>query len=179
MRPPPRRARRPSARGRSYPEYVGQMILHTICDADTVDEGIDAPPGTVLLWRLIVTARGVGKLSKTVQKAVLLACSVAVLARILVISGLIGMFIVLIDVEVWSLLYLVLVSLVIVAWGGYLGFAMTLRCPACRRRFLIETRERKHGAARRRSISIIGERRSSISALRIRLMYCGTMCRVQ
>jgi hypothetical protein len=94
-------------------------------------------------------SRPVNALSKTTKKAVLLASWLAVLARILVIVALIGTVVAVLHYEIWTLLYLVLLSAVVVVWGGYLGLAISLRCPACRQHFFIEKRGPKHAAARK------------------------------
>jgi DNA-directed RNA polymerase subunit RPC12/RpoP len=115
-----------------------------------------------------------------VSSLALVACWLAVLVRVLLVVGLIGVPVAfLIDaVEEW--IYLFVLGPFVFLMAAYIGLAFTLRCPACRRRFLVESRGSKHPEARKAQpfshystmvLDIIGHRRFTC-------MYCGILCRV-
>src|SRR5206468_2789681 len=63
---------------------------------------------------------------------------------------------------------------------AYLALAATLRCPACRRRFLIESRGPKHPAPRRAPFGYWGTTVwDMLTRRRWTCMYCGTTCSVR
>ncbi len=123
---------------------------------------------------------GVRQRSYSAGRGVLVACWLAVGARALLVLGLLALPLAWVRHEVWGYLYLAVVPVFVLIWGIYLAFALALRCPACGRRFLIESRDLKHPAARRaRYCDYWGTVVSDVIRYgQFACMYCGATCRV-
>jgi DNA-directed RNA polymerase subunit RPC12/RpoP len=92
---------------------------------------------------------GVAVLGPRTSERLLRASWLAVVARILLIAGLITTPVALLNYELWEFLYLMFLAAFAVVMTVYLGLALVLKCPDCGKRFLIESTEPKHPAARR------------------------------
>jgi hypothetical protein len=115
----------------------------------------------------------------TASRFVLAACWLALVVRVLLVVALIALLVAIVSVSIWKFVSVIVLALFVVTMAAYLGFAFTLRCPACRRRFLMESGP-KHSAARRAQHSgywgtvvwDVVRRRQFIC------MYCGALCQV-
>jgi hypothetical protein len=74
------------------------------------------------------------------SKMVLLASWLAVIVPAVLVVGLTATPIALLSPQVWEVVYIAVLGTVVVVMSAYMVLAVTLRCPACRRRFLIESR---------------------------------------
>ena len=83
------------------------------------------------------------------SERLLLACWLAILARIFLIVGLITTPVAIISYEIWELLYVLSLGIFLLVMGAYTGLAFVLRCPNCGRRVLIESKEPKHSGAQK------------------------------
>jgi len=91
----------------------------------------------------------VGIMKRRTSQRLFLACWLAIFARIITIVGLIATPIVILNYEIWELLYVALLGIFAIVMAVYIGFAFVLRCPRCGNRFLVEPSGAKHPAARR------------------------------
>ncbi len=115
----------------------------------------------------------------SVSRFVFAACWLAIVVRVLLVVGLIALLVAMVSVSIWESVYVIVLAIFVVTMAAYLGFALTLRCPACRRRFLMESGP-KHSAARRAQhfgywgtvVWDIVRNRHFIC------MYCGVLCQV-
>jgi hypothetical protein len=83
------------------------------------------------------------------SELLLLACWLAILARIFLIVGLITTPVAIISYWIWELLYVLQLGTLMVVLAVYFGLAFVLRCPNCSKRFLVESPGQKHPAARK------------------------------
>jgi hypothetical protein len=115
-----------------------------------------------------------------VSRVVLGACWLAIIVRVLLVVGLIALPVAIVSVSIWEFVYVIVLAIFVVTMAAYLGFAFTLRCPACRRRFLMESGP-KHLAVRKAphfgywGTMVWGVVRSR----QFICMYCGALCRVR
>ncbi len=114
------------------------------------------------------------------SRRVLVACWLAVSARTLLVFGVLALPLAWVRADAWEYLYLAVLPVFVLIWGIYLGFSLTLRCPACGRRFLIEPRDPKRPAARSmRYCDSWGTVVSDvIRGRQFACMYCGANCRI-
>ena len=91
----------------------------------------------------------VALMERRTSERLLLACWLAILARIFLIVGLITTPVAMISYEIWELLYVLSLGIFLLVMGAYTGLAFALRCPNCGRRVLIESKEPKHSGARK------------------------------
>jgi hypothetical protein len=91
----------------------------------------------------------VAVLEHRTSQRLLLACWLAVLARVILIVGLITAPVAIISYEIWEFLYVLTLGIFLLVMGAYTGLAFVLRCPNCSRHVLIESKEPKHSAARK------------------------------
>ena len=119
--------------------------------------------------------------ANTISKMALLACWFVMLVIALLILALGAMPIALLSLGTWEVINRGLVAMIVILMTMYMAITMTLRCPACRQRFLIESRALKHPAALKRphfghwgtTVMDIVQRHQFVC------MYCGTRCRVK
>jgi len=91
----------------------------------------------------------VAVMERRTSERLLLACWLAILARIFLITGLITTPVAIINYSRWELLYVVQLGILAVVLAVYIGLAFVLRCPNCSERFLLESMGPKHAAARK------------------------------
>jgi hypothetical protein len=91
----------------------------------------------------------VAVLEHRTSQRLLLACWLTVLARVILIVGLIATPVAILSYSIWELLYVLTLGIFLFVMGAYTGLAFVLRCPNCSRRVLIESKEPKHSAARK------------------------------
>jgi predicted RNA-binding Zn-ribbon protein involved in translation (DUF1610 family) len=91
----------------------------------------------------------VALMERRTSERLLLACWLAILARIFLIVGLVTTPVAIISHEIWELLYVLSLGIFLLVMGAYTGLAFVLRCPNCGRRVLIESKEPKHSGARK------------------------------
>ena len=91
----------------------------------------------------------VAVLEHRTSQRLLLACWLTVLARVILIVGLIATPVAILSYSIWELLYVLTLGIFLFVMGAYTGLAFVLRCPNCGRRVLIESKEPKHSAARK------------------------------
>jgi hypothetical protein len=119
--------------------------------------------------------------ANTISKMALLACWLVLLVTALLILALGAMAIALLSLGTWEVINRGLVVMIAILMAVYMAITMTLRCPACRRRFLIESRGLKHSAALKRphfghwgtTVLDVVQRHQFVC------MYCGMLCRVK
>src|SRR5262249_19833423 len=88
-------------------------------------------------------------MERRTSERLLLACWLAILARIFLILGLITTPVAIISDAIWEVLYVLSLGIFLLVMGANTGLAFVLRCPNCGRRVLIESKEPKHSAARK------------------------------
>lgn len=115
-----------------------------------------------------------------VSRLALVACWLAVLIRVLLVVGLVTTPVVFASSAVWEWIYLFVLGSFVVLMAAYMGLAFSLRCPACRRRFLVESRGATHPEARKaQPLSRWGTMVLDIIRHRqFTCMYCGILYRV-
>lgn len=117
---------------------------------------------------------------RTVSRCLLVACWMAIVARLLLVAVLIAIVLTFVYFEAGQLLYLVSLAALVAVWGTYFLLALALRCPDCRRRILVESRHPKHPNARKEEH--FGHWGTLVWAVVRRrdftCMHCGTPCRV-
>jgi len=91
---------------------------------------------------------GVALMEHRTLQRLLLACWLAILARIFLIVGLITTPVAIVSYEIWELLYVLSLGIFLLLMGAYTGLAFALRCPNCGS-VLIESKEPKHSGARK------------------------------
>jgi len=79
----------------------------------------------------------------TASRLALVACRLAVVVRIVLVVGIVTLPIAFLSSTVWNWIHEIVLALFVVLMGAYIGLAFTLRCPNCRRRFLVERRDRR------------------------------------
>jgi hypothetical protein len=109
---------------------------------------------------------------------ILAACWLGICLRGLVVLGLVGMLVALIDLAQWETLYESILALIALVFGIHVALVLTLRCLTCHRRFLIDQGRTKHpGATRRPHLDYWGSTVLDILQRReFTCMYCGTRC---
>jgi hypothetical protein len=121
-----------------------------------------------------------GRANATSTMAVL-ACWLVVLVIALLTFALVALPIALLSPQTWEVIDSGLLAMILVLMVAYMLLTMTLRCPACRRRFLIESSGPKHPAAPRRPH--VGHWGTTVLEVLQRhqfvCMYCGTLCRLE
>jgi hypothetical protein len=119
--------------------------------------------------------------AKAISKMALLACWLVVLVMTLPILALAATPIAFLSLGTWQVISYGVVAIVVVFMAVYMVLTVTLRCPACRRCFLIESSGPKHPAALKRSH--LGHWGTTVLDVTMRhqfvCMYCGTLCRVE
>src|SRR5438874_7819831 len=115
-----------------------------------------------------------------VSRLAIVACWLAVLVRVVLVLGLIAMPIALASTTGWAWIEDMILGVFIIPMAAYMALAFTLRCPSCRRCFLVEPRA-KHPTARK-----IGHLdhwgtvvRDVLRQRQFTCMYCGAPCRVR
>jgi hypothetical protein len=91
----------------------------------------------------------VAPMERRTSELLLLACWLAILARIFLIVGLITTPVAIISYSIWELLYVLQLGTLMVVLAVYFGLAFVLRCPNCSKRFLVESTGQKDPAARK------------------------------
>lgn len=115
-----------------------------------------------------------------ISKMVLVACWLATLAINVLILGLVATPIAFLERSRWNVIYWASLGTSVILVVMYMGLAVTLRCPACRRRFLIEWPGPKHSAARKPPFGHWGTTvRDVVTLHQFTCMHCGTLCRVK
>jgi len=114
------------------------------------------------------------------SRRLLVACWLAVSVRALLVLGVLALPLAWIRADAWEYLYVALLTVFVPIWGIYLALAVTLRCPACGRRLLVESREPKHPSARRARYcdswgTVV---RDVLRSRQCVCMYCGAHCRI-
>lgn len=114
-----------------------------------------------------------------VSRFVLVACWLAIVVQVLLVVGLFALPFAIVSLSLWELVYVIVLAIFVVAMAAYLGFAFTLRCPACRRRFLMESGP-KHSAARKAQHfgywgTVVWD---IVRSRQFICMYCGALCQV-
>jgi hypothetical protein len=110
-----------------------------------------------------------------------LACWLAVVSRVLLVVALLTTPVALVNYVVWEALYVALLAAFVISWMTYTGIAFALRCPGCRKRFLVEAPGPRHAGTRR--IDYFGSWGTVVwETLRhqqFACMYCGEQWRVK
>jgi hypothetical protein len=119
--------------------------------------------------------------ANSISKITLLACWFVVLGMTLPILALAATPIAFLSLGTWQVISYGVVAMTVIFIAVYMALAVTLRCPACRRRFLIESSGSKHPAALKRAH--LGHWGTTVLDVTMRhqfvCMYCGTLCRVE
>jgi len=115
-----------------------------------------------------------------ISRMALLACWLALLAISVLILGLVATPIALLEGSSWDVIYSASLETSVILVVMYMALAVTLRCPACRRRFLIEWPGPEHSAARKPPFRYWGTTVWDVVTLhQFTCMHCGTLCRVK
>lgn len=128
-----------------------------------------------------VSTLGVTGQDPVASRLALVACWVAVLVRVVLVIGVIAIPVAFASYAIWEYIYLTVLGAFVVLMGAYIGLAFTLRCPHCRRRFLVESRGGRHPAARKAEhLGYWGTLvRDTIRDHQFTCMHCGALCRVR
>src|SRR5215813_8941951 len=106
----------------------------------------------------------VGIIERRTSQRLFLACWLAIFARVIIIVGLIATPIVILNYEIWELLYVVLLGILAIVMAVYIGFAFVLRCPSCGNRFLVEPVAQNIRPHEEPNASITGEQSCGMSS---------------
>jgi len=114
------------------------------------------------------------------SRRLLVTCWLAVSARALLVFGVLALPLAWVRADAWEYLYVALVTVFVLIWEIYLALALTLRCPACGRCFLVEPRGAKPPGARRARYcdnwgTVV---RDVIRGRQCACMHCGAHCRI-
>jgi len=115
----------------------------------------------------------------TASRLALVACWLAVVVRIVLVVGIVTLPIAFASSTIWNWIHEIVLALFVVLMGAYIGLAFTLRCPNCRRRFLVERRDRHAAAKKAEHLGHWGTVVHDVLRQRhFTCMYCGVLCRV-
>jgi len=115
----------------------------------------------------------------TASRLALVACRLAVVVRIVLVVGVVTLPIAFLSSTAWNWIHEIVLALFVVLMGAYIGLAFTLRCPNCRRRFLVERRDRHAAAKKAEHLGHWGTVvRDVLRQRHFTCMYCGVLSRV-
>jgi len=107
-------------------------------------------------------------------RRLLLACRLAIGIRLLLLFGILSFPLVLLSAALWNEIYLGVLATFAASMAVYMGLAATLKCPACKRRFLMESDPPLPGARREEPFGVWGTMVWAIVRHReFSCMYCG------
>jgi hypothetical protein len=72
-----------------------------------------------------------------VTRRALAACWLALLARLVLVIGVLTVPAAFVRGDVWESIYLSVLAAFVLTWGASIALSLTVRCPRCRRRFLL------------------------------------------
>jgi len=115
------------------------------------------------------------------SRLVRLACWFAVVSRVLLVVALLITPVALVNYFVWEAMYVALLAAFVISWITYTGVAFALRCPGCRKRFLVVLPEPRHAGTRRIDYfdpwgTVVWE---TLRHQQFACMYCGEQWRVK
>ena len=114
------------------------------------------------------------------SKAALVACWLALFGISVLILELAATPIALLERSSWEVIYGASLGASVILLVMYIALALTLRCPACRQRFLIERRGPKHSAAHKPPFGHWGTTVWHVVTLhQFTCMHCGAFCRLK